>query len=75
MVIHWLIKWKSAVCNAKRNRRVHGKLVLWYVCGLLRQTYYGSFEKGFTFKSAMAVDAASYKGVCLRLSISYDEDV
>jgi hypothetical protein len=24
---------------------------------------------------AMAVDAASYKGVCLRLSITYDEDV
>jgi hypothetical protein len=50
MVIHWLIKWKSAVCNAKRNRRVHGKLILWYVCGLLRQRYYGSFEKGYTFK-------------------------
>jgi hypothetical protein len=23
---------------------------VWYVCGLLRQTYYGSFEKGYTFK-------------------------
>jgi hypothetical protein len=43
-------KMENAVCNAKRNRRVHRKLVLWYVCGLLRQTYYGSFEKGYTFK-------------------------
>jgi hypothetical protein len=28
-----------------------GRVEIWYVCGLLRQTYYGSFEKGFTFKS------------------------
>jgi hypothetical protein len=34
----------------QKKRKKLSLLEVWYVCGLLRQTYYGSFEKGYTFK-------------------------
>jgi hypothetical protein len=45
------VQWSFRVAlmdGVNRGDFVH--IEVWYVCGLLRQTYYGSFEKGFTFK-------------------------